>query len=151
MSVTISSLFTSFVNFWQNVSANMSIPNFKAPSWLKSLLSCFNNLFFLLTQLSDKIPKFALRAQLVLIGISLPFFLDAVTWFMSPLRDTILHIIDIAAFGLFAFFLSRGIMGTFELTNTIVCIVCGLIFLYKLYRFVKKLFGEKVTYEAFDE
>ena len=143
----------SFVisNFVDNYRNAMHSRYFKATSWLKSLLSCFNNLFFLLTQLSDKIPKFDLREQLVLIGIGLPFILDVVTWFMSPLRDTILHIIDIAAFGLFAFFLSRGIMGTFELTNTIVCIVCGLIFLYKLYRFVKKLFGEKVTYEAFDE
>ena len=150
MSAAVSSSLTMIINFWQNINLNLNIPYFQAPEWLKSVLNCFNDLFFFLAVLFEKIPKFDIRAQLVLLSIGMPLILDVITWFASSLRENIFHIVDIAAFGIFTYFLANGIAGSFELLNIFACIALSIVIAVRLYFIIKSLSAEKNAYEEFE-
>jgi len=108
VSFSLSQIAVSFINFWQNIGITINFPHISMPGWLRIALTFVQNFINIVVfTIIPKIPNFDSRTQLVILSLGIPFLLDVcIMWFVNPLSQTILHILDLASAYICAYIIS---------------------------------------------
>jgi hypothetical protein len=139
VSVSISSLVTSFITFWQNIAISIDFPDIGIPDWLRNCINFVKSLIFSLFSFFPSLPQFDLRFQMIIIGLGIPILLDVCAiWFFGSLFRTIVHIIDLVAIGGITYSFSSALIVGWSALDYVLVVVGGLwLFIHLIYYFTK--------------
>lgn len=143
--ISFSGIIMSCATFWQNIGISISFPEVPVPDSIKRIFTILQNFYNdILFNLIPKIPKFDKRAQLVILSLGLTIVLDvAIMWFVNPVWQTFIHLGDMVAFGVLGYFMTTGLMLSFDTVSYIAIGVSVAWLLVRLFFKMKEYCGRE--------
>lgn len=144
VNASIASLITSFINFWQNIGINIELPELQVPQKIRDVLAYIKNFITNIMALIPRMPKFDMRATIVLLALGVPFILDVIfVWFSHSFSFTLFHVFDLVALATLAFFVTNIFIMKATVVHYIAIGICGL---YLLIHLIVKCCKRKRSY-----
>lgn len=141
--VSYSQVIVTLFTYVQRLGIASSFPGIKIPSQLQKFLVLLVNFYNTIEASVPDVPDFDFRSQLVLLSVGIPLLLDIIfIWFIFPFYDVIMHVIDVVGLGCFTYFLTTGIVVSFDSVTTTWTIVTAV---YILSRIVLMFYNKNKT------
>ena len=148
-----SSVISTIISYLQKLGVTVSLDDTNLPDDMKNIISTVYQFFKRVQSWIPLIPDFDLRAQLMLLALTLPFLLDIVfVWFINTISFTIMHLLDLVAFGVGTFFLTYSIIAGWSFANISIMVVCFVFILLRIvFLFLTKSKNDVELYVIVDE
>jgi hypothetical protein len=147
--VSVSSVIVTIFSYIQRLGIAAKLPGINLPESIKNVLVVFVNFYNTLESSFPDIPDLDFRSQLVLLAVGVPVLLDIIfVWFIYPIYDVVMHILDMIGIGAFAYFLTSGIVLGFNSVITVWTVVTAI---YIISRVVLMFYGKSKTIDQLFE
>ena len=109
--LSLTNSIVSIFTYVQNLGATVNLPKFELPETFVKAINVFSKFLFLIVNYLPKIPAYDVRAQLVFLSLGIPLILDILfIWFVNPLINTIIHLLDILSLVMCTFMVTEAII-----------------------------------------
>lgn len=131
--VSITTSIVSLFTYVQNLGATVNLPKFELPESFVKVINIFTKFLFLVLNYLPRLPAFDIRSQLALLSLGIPLLLDIVfIWFVNPLMDTIVHLVDIIVITLVTDMIVEAIIIGMSKGKTYVIALGGIYLVFRL-------------------